>query len=176
MEHTMDTRPDGPRDAIYSTGQIQHLMRVEFSRAQRYGYPLSLLIVRADEVERLRAAYGFEFAADLDHQVAQAVRERIRGCDHIGTLVDRSVMLVLPHTDRVGAEALGRRLVEAGAGLRLEHEGRPVPVSLSVGASSFEAGNTMFFDALTEAAEGALGAAREAGGGRFELRDPGVGS
>ena len=149
---------------LYSTTQIHHLMRVEFGRAQRYGYALSLLVLGLDEVERLRSTWGVELIGEAVEAWTRLVSDRTRGCDHLGALVDRRLVLVLPHTDRAGAEILAARLTEAVSDLGLLREGQPVPVTASAGISTFTDGNTMFFDALLESAESALVAARTKGG------------
>ena len=169
-----DLRPPAiEATGLYSTTQIHHLMRVEFGRAQRYGYPLSLAAVAIDRHEALRAARGVDFVSDAVLKVAELLRDNTRACDHLGSLVDRRLVVVLPHTEREGAEALGRRLVASVEELDLTHEGERVPVTISVGVSTFADANTMFFDALTDAAEGALGRARREGGGRVEYCAPG---
>jgi diguanylate cyclase (GGDEF)-like protein len=162
--------------SLYSTTQIRHLMRVEFSRAQRYSYPLGVLVLQLDHLERLRDLHGFERVSEAVESLARMVRERTRVCDHLGRLVDERLVTVLPHTNRAGTVALAERLVAAVrdqqvAGLRSD-----TPLSLSVGATSFEREGTMFFDVLMEAAERSLERARAAGGGRVVALDPGEAS
>ena len=43
-----------PGAGVFSLSQIRHLMRVEFGRAQRYGYPLSCLVISVDRLDSLR--------------------------------------------------------------------------------------------------------------------------
>ncbi|MEO0650663.1 MAG: GGDEF domain-containing protein, partial [Planctomycetota bacterium] len=129
--------------------------------------------IAIDGLESLRATRGFEFVSEAVGQVGELLRDCTRGCDHLGSLVDRRLVVVLPHTDRAGAEALGRRLVEAADGLQLDHEGQRIPITISVGISTFSQANTMFFDALTDGAEVALQKARRDGGARVEYCEPG---
>jgi len=60
MPETSFTTPD-PGAGVFSLTQIRHLMRVEFSRAQRYGYPVSCVLISVDRVDHLRDLYGYGF-------------------------------------------------------------------------------------------------------------------
>ena len=48
----MTQPPSDPE--LFSLAQIQHLMRVEFGRAQRYEYPMGCLLVQVDRLAQLR--------------------------------------------------------------------------------------------------------------------------
>ena len=51
--------------SLFSLAQIQHLMRVEFNRAQRYGYPISCIMVAVDRLGHLRDLYGYEAKEEI---------------------------------------------------------------------------------------------------------------
>ena len=57
--------------------------------------------------------------------------------------------------------------------LSFQPQGSPIRVTLSIGMSHYEDDNTLFFDSLVEAAEGALAEAARGGGDRFAHRVPG---
>jgi len=151
---------------LFSLTQIRHLMRVEFSRAQRYSYPLGGLVIRVDGIDKVRVGHGFEAADDVVAQVTEMLVARTRACDHVGRLVDDRLVAVLPHTNSAGAVALGERLVAAAHELDVTVAGQKLPVTVSVGSTCFEDSNTLFFDALVDAADAAFERAAEAGGDR----------
>ncbi len=157
---------------LFSLSQIRHLMRVEFSRAQRYRYPVSCLVVSADRLGNLRDLYGFEAKEDLVSDVVRLVQRETRVCDYLGRLMDDRLMAILPHTAADGAGITAGRILQGARDLGFEAEGRPVQVTLSIGASSYENENTLFFDALLESAEEAARQGEEAGGDRFMIMDP----
>ena len=150
-------------------------MRVEFSRAQRYGYPVSCLQVSVDRVDHLRDLYGYGFREAVVDAVVELLQGATRNCDHLGRLMDDRLMAILPHTSREGGESTARRMLRAARELAFQVEGEPMPITLSVGFSHYDKENTMFFDSLVEAAESALGEAMVGGGDRFAYRDPGPG-
>jgi PleD family two-component response regulator len=79
---------------------------------------------------------------------------------------------VIPHTSPEGAHVLADRLVEGAQRLRFEAEGRTLQVTISIGASHNQKEGTIYFDALIQAAEGAISEAIGKGGNRFVIADP----
>jgi diguanylate cyclase (GGDEF)-like protein len=173
-----DFENKGPSEqgaGIFSLTQIRHLMRVEFSRAQRYRYPVSCLAVACDRVDHLRDLYGYEFRETVIGDIVDLVQNSTRTCDYLGRLVDDKLLAILPHTSREGAEVTARRILSSARSLAFTADGHNLQVTVSVGLSHFENDNTMFFDSLVEAAESAAMEAMQAGGDRFLYQDPGPG-
>jgi len=162
-----------PGAGVFSLSQIRHLMRVEFGRAQRYGYPLSCLVIGIDRLEALRDLYGYDFRESVLAAGIELLQEETRTCDYLGRLMDDRLMAILPHTTADGAQAGARRILAAARKLSFSPQGSPLGVTLSIGLSHYEDDNTLFFDSLVEAAEGALAEAMKAGGDRFVHRAPG---
>jgi diguanylate cyclase (GGDEF)-like protein len=162
-----------PGAGVFSLSQIRHLMRVEFGRAQRYGYPLSCLVIGVDRLDSLRDLYGYEFRESVLEAVIELLQEETRTCDYLGRLMDDRLMAILPHTTAEGAQASARRILTAARRLTFQPQGARIGVSLSIGLSHYEDDNTLFFDSLVEAAEGALLEAAKSGGDRFVHRVPG---
>lgn len=162
--------------ALFSLAQIMHLMRVEFGRAQRYAYPLSVLVIAVDRLGHLRDLYGYESKEAVLDEVARLLRAETRTCDFLGRLADDRLMAVVPHTDAPGVVVLVGRLLQGVRGIAFESEGKRIPITVSVGAASMSDGaKTLFFDQLVGAAEGALEEAGAAGGDRAIQRDPAQG-
>ena len=175
MSDSMHANSDaGP--GVFSLTQIRHLMRVEFSRAQRYSYPVTCIAVACDRMGHLRDLYGYEFRESVMDEVIGLLQRSTRACDYLGRLMDDRLLAILPHTTREGAEALAGRLVKGAHDLSFAPEGTPLQVTLSVGISHYVDDNTMFFDTLVESSEEALFEASQAGGDRFVHRHPGPGS
>ena len=160
---------------VFSLTQIRHLMRVEFSRAQRYRYPVSCIVVTCDRIDHLRDLYGYEFKETVVEDVVDLLQNSTRTCDYLGRLMDDRLLAILPHTTREGAEITARRILASARGMGFTAEGHNLQITLSIGISHFEDDNTMFFDSLVEAAEEALLQAANAGGDRSVYRDPGPG-
>ena len=157
----------------FSVPQIRHLMRVEFSRAQRYGYPLSCLVLGCDRLDHLRDLHGIELKERVLDGFVELLVDQTRTCDYLGHLTGDRLLAVLPHTGREGAETVARRMLDAARARTFESAAGPVRVTLSVGLSHYEDDNTLFFDSLIAAAETAMARAAADGGDRMHHLDPG---
>ncbi|MAE46188.1 MAG: hypothetical protein CMJ86_04770 [Planctomycetes bacterium] len=155
--------------SLFTLAQIQHLIRVEFHRAQRYGYPLSCLMVGVDRLNQLRDLYGYDSKEAVIEEVIEILKRETRASDFLGRLADDRLLVVVPHTSLEGAQRMVDRLLTAARQLEFESEGRKMDVSLSAGIGSTRGGDdVLFFDALLEAAENGLQVAQAAGGNRGE--------
>lgn len=157
---------------LFSLSQIQHLMRIEFGRAQRYRYPLSVLVIAVDRLGHLRDLYGYESKEAVIDEVARLLQAATRTCDFLGRLADDRLMAVVPHTPADGLATLAERLLGGVRAIAFESDGRRIPIAVSIGGATMADGQTLFFDQLVSAAEQALEEAAAAGGDRFLARDP----
>jgi diguanylate cyclase (GGDEF)-like protein len=157
--------------ALLSSAQIHHVLRVEFGRARRHGYPLTCLVIAVDRLEILRDRLGYEAKELVVDAVVDLLRHATRSSDTLGRTPDDRLIAVVPHTEPVGAMVLARRIVERARALRLERLAEPFAVTLSIGSSTTSGGASMFQDALLAAAEGGLADAVAAGGDRVTERE-----
>jgi diguanylate cyclase (GGDEF)-like protein len=141
---------------LFTLPQIRHLLRVEFARAQRYGYPLALVLL---DFGPMRGVLGDEaFERDARGLVVR-LRELVRTSDYLGRVQGDRLLVLLPHTDSRGAVQLVERVQNAFFAARDGH----APVTPAAGVATLERGSVLFFDALLEAAEEALGEALRGG-------------
>jgi len=169
---TENTYSDSDR-SLFSLAQIQHLMRVEFNRAQRYSYPIICMMIGIDRLGHLRDLYGYEAKEEILAAVVSLLKSETRSSDFLGRMADDRLLAVVPHTSPEGAEVLAGRLLEGVQSIDFASEGRTIQISLSIGASFNEGSSTLFFDALLQAAEDGLNEAAGAGGNRFAAHAPG---
>jgi len=163
-----------PEPELFSFAQIQHLMRVEFGRAQRYEYPMGCLMVQVDRLAQLRDLHGFDCKEGVMAVVVEEIERQTRDSDLLGKMPDDRFLLVLPHVPSESAAIVGQRLLEGVRERSIPAGDAELRVTLSLGAGWSDGGETLFFDALIECAGEALKAAVEEGGDRLELRVPGA--
>ena len=162
MNQLMDTTGGSTPD-ILSLAQIQHLMRVEFSRAQRYGYPIVCLVVAIDQLGTLRDRLGYEVKEAVVDRMIELLHTQTRGSDFIGRLPDDRFMIVVPHSEAENVKVMARRLVAGTRALELpELDGGRL--TLSVGGSWMSQGETLFFDDLLQTAKNCLASVASSGG------------
>ncbi len=170
MSELSSTSEFANNGGLFSFTQIRHLMRVEFGRAQRYGFPITCMMVEIDRLGYLRDLYGYDLKEAVLEDVIRTLQEQTRGCDYLGRQVDDRLMAVMPHTDSDGAHSSAHRLLDAVKKLQFEVEGRSLEVTLTVGSAISSGKESLFFDELVDAAESALNEASLAGGDRVLLR------
>jgi len=163
-----------PEPELFSLAQIQHLMRVEFGRAQRYEYPMGCLIVQVDRLAQLRDLHGFEVKEAVMGVVVEEIEKQTRDSDLLGRMPDDRFLLVLPHVPSKSAAVVGGRILENVRARSISAGEAELRVTLSLGAGWSDGGETLFFDALLECAGEAVKSAAEEGGDRMELRIPGA--
>lgn len=160
--------------SLFSLAQIQHLMRVEFNRAQRYDYPIACMLIAVDRLGHLRDLYGFDAKEEILEGVVGLLKAQTRSSDFLGRMADDRLLAVVPHTSPEGATILVGRLLEGARSLEFNADGRAMQVTLSIGSSHNAGGATLFFDAMLASAEEALADASAGGGDRHETLDPGA--
>jgi PAS domain S-box-containing protein len=167
----------------------------ELARAQRYGTPVSLLMIDIDDFKELNDTHGHPAGDEALRQLGRLLAERLRrDIDLPARYGGEEFAVVLPNT-RVapwehgageggarpdggaptaghseGAEALAERLRSAIAGtdFQVAEDGSAVHVAVSIGVASYPdmAGN---MDDLVAHADAALYAAKRAGKDRVEV-------
>jgi len=148
---------------LFSYTQILHLLKIEFSRARRYQYQLSCVLIEIDRLGGLGDLHGADVRDQVEAAAADLLNRYSRSCDFVGRLGERFVT-VLPHTDSEGARLLAQRLHDRIAELDVRVDGRPLRISASVGVAVQDGDESIFFDTVLKRAEEALGEVVSKGG------------
>lgn len=165
-DRTGDSNPE-----VFSLSQIQHLMKVEFSRAQRYGYPIVCLVIAVDQLGALRDRLGYDVKESLIESIIGLLHQQTRGSDFIGRLPDDRFMVVVPHSEPDKVEVMARRLLDGAKTIDVA-EMTGDTVTLSIGGSYMSRGETLFFDDLLQTAQGCLSRVTGAGGNDLLMDGP----
>lgn len=148
---------------LFSYAQILHLLKIEFSRARRYGYPLTCCLFQIDRLENLKDLYGYKVRDKIEESVVSIVHQLTRSSDFLGKIGERMIM-ILPHTDGEGVRVLMERVRQRVKEFAFEVDSRPVQVTVSAGIATYKDRNTLFFDSIIKNAETALGQILSRGG------------
>jgi len=151
---------------LFSGEEIRQLMETEVDRAQRYEYPLALLLIEIDRLESLHDLYGVESRERIVRAVRDLLRKATRGSDVLGCLHDQRLLALLPHTSREGAAMIARRILSGSRGLEFRGDGRVLRATLSIGQAQRVTGGD--FAQLVASADEALAAAVRSGGDRCQ--------
>ncbi len=138
----------------------------ECRRAQRFGHPLSVLVVDIDLFKAVNDDWGHLAGDRVICAVAQACRARTRqGVDTVARYGGEEFVLVLPETDTPEALRLAESLRDAVAALQVvvNDTGGTARVTVSIGVATLRQGDDRSFEDLVNQADKALYQAKETG-------------
>lgn len=119
--------------------QFEERLAFEWQRSQRGRHPVGLIMIDIDEFKKYNDFYGHAQGDECLKTVAHGLSRVInRSQDLVARYGGEEFVVVLPDTDILGTVAVGRRLCEAVADLKLPHEKSSVTdhVTISLGAAA----------------------------------------
>jgi diguanylate cyclase (GGDEF)-like protein len=156
----------------------------EITRTRRYESTLALLMLDLDHFKALNQEIGRAAGDEVLRAVARAIQRLARQSDLPARPGSDEFILVLTHTNLLGAETVAGRLLAAVSQIRVGAasaepggEGdQPEPaatlvLSVSIGAAELAPDDDEQGEALLARAEKAMRAAQAAGGGRVMMED-----
>jgi diguanylate cyclase (GGDEF)-like protein len=147
---------------------LERLVR-EVDRARRGTRPLAVLMLDLDHFKRVNDEYGHQRGDEVLRGVARELRAQLRRIDTVGRYGGEEFVVLLPDTARAQALHVAEKLRES-----VKHaafpDGLTMTISIGVAGLPEDASEP---DALIEAADRALFAAKRAGRDRVTVYQPG---
>ena len=156
---------------LFTPVEIQRLMRIEFERALRYEYPVSLMLVEVDRLEYLHDLYGYESRTEILQAIIAQMRSITRASDFLGCMMDDRLMALFPHAADRASDAIAGRLLRGCRELSFQSDGRTLRITLSIGITTAVDGSETDFDEFVNSAIEGLRYATETGGDRYVRRE-----
>ncbi|MFZ5877342.1 MAG: diguanylate cyclase [Nitrospirota bacterium] len=141
------------------TGLLNHrslAIRLEqcFATAQRYGRPLSYLMLDLDQFKKVNDTLGHDGGDQALRRVAQAIIQAMRKSDVAARYGGDEFAILLPETDGYGAVVEAERIRRAVEQIRLDKSLHFITVS--IGTATFPASSTRSKEELMRHADQAL--------------------
>ena len=162
-----------PLTGLYNRRYLDDRLRQEVERAQRYGLPLSVLLLDVDHFKRVNDTWGHLVGDAALIALGQLLRNAVRPQDIAVRYGGEEVVVVTPDTDLSGAEELAERLrrtimetVLVAADGNLNREA--LRLTVSVGVAVLRLDNDAAQNLLRRA-DSALYAAKRAGRNRVAV-------
>jgi diguanylate cyclase (GGDEF)-like protein len=160
-----------PLTALYNRRGLSERLVEEWSRARRYGAPLSLMMVDIDHFKRINDQHGHAIGDVAIGHVARLLARDRRLSDILARYGGEEFVLLLPHTPLEGALSLAERLrylIEQSPYRTGQGEAR---LTVSIGVAGFDTGMREASD-LLESADGALYRSKREGRNRVSTPTP----
>ncbi|AET91976.1 GGDEF domain-containing protein [Caballeronia cordobensis] len=138
----------------------------EFSRWQRYGGELSMLLFDLDHFKRINDDLGHLVGDTVLRVMAERVAKSVRVQDVFGRFGGEEFALLLPCTNFDDAMIVAEKVRRAIGETPIDVQGARVPVTASVGAARARTGVTSSYEALINEADAALYTAKREGRNR----------
>ena len=112
------------------------------ARHERHGTPAAMLFVDLDGLKQLNDRYGHMCGDAALVNVAEKLLEGTRATDCVARLGGDEFCVLLEHADEKSALDTAERLVDAISGDNFLFEGSPMPLSVAIGVTLIEPGDT----------------------------------
>jgi diguanylate cyclase (GGDEF)-like protein len=154
---------------LFNVRQFHSRLENEIDRAERFGTPLSLVMLDIDRFKSVNDTYGHQQGDRVLVEVARVLRRLSRDVDLPARYGGEEMAVVLPQTDLHGAELGAERMRAAIEGMQIQRldGGGLLPITASFGVASFP-GHASDKTALIAAADAALYRAKRGGRNRVE--------
>jgi diguanylate cyclase (GGDEF)-like protein len=154
---------------IYNIRFFYHRIIEEFSRSQRYGLPISCLMLDIDHFKRINDRYGHKAGDTVLKEFAQLLKRYSRKSDVLARYGGEEFILLLPQTSVEGAMSEAERIRKCIADHKFRSLGNKDGLTISIGISVCPHEKIKTHDDLISFADQALFDAKNKGRNRVAI-------
>lgn len=142
---------------------LREYLTTSFAYHRRAGLPLTVLFVDLDYFKTINDRFGHAAGDVALVEVGRRLRRALREGDVVARYAGEEFVVLLPHTGVADGLAIAERLRQAVKATPVSlPDGQAVPITISVGLATYPVHGDVV-DALLQAADAALYAAKQAG-------------
>lgn len=171
LRKRVDEYEESVFDDLTGLHNIRYLLVLaehEFTRAQRYKRPLSLVMLSLDNLEKISEIYGEDVVDKAFGAVVDYCRKNVRFVDIFGRYGDGEFLLLLPEAKSKAAEKMAERIRQHVVETPIPSDIGPATITISLGVANLKK-DTPNLISLLERADKAMNVAREKEGDRVEV-------
>lgn len=147
---------------LYNHRHFYNRLEQEFSRATRYGEPLSLIFFDLDDFKRINDTYGHTLGDEVLKKIGIIMKSVARESDLPARYGGDEFAVILPNTTAEGAYDVANRLNATIREIRFD-ELNGETVTISSGVATFDNTNRQTFERLVRLADAAMYRAKAQG-------------
>ncbi len=159
-----------PLTGIPNRRKFNEVLTAEKSRCKRSRCKLALIMIDVDYFKGFNDRFGHPAGDDALRRIARALRNALlRPEDFVARYGGEEFVVVLPNTDRQGAERVAQKIQAAVAEANIAYPGSPLSdrITISLGISSFTPETDLHIESGLFSADQALYHAKRGGRNRF---------
>lgn len=151
-----------PLTSLYNKRWLDEALAREVGRAARYATPLSILMIDLDGLKTVNDQHGHVAGDAMLQHFARRLTGVLRQMDGAARVGGDEFVIILPDTNAHGARRVAGRLLRLIRAAPALVDGRPIPLSASIGAVQWTPGTKVAI--LLTAADQAMYRAKQRGG------------
>ncbi len=156
---------------LYNRRYFLELAERELALAQRYQYPVSLLLADVDHFKHINDTYGHESGDAVLRALAEVLKSTVREVDVTGRIGGEEFVMLLPRTDAESALSTAERVRETVQAMALSSNGTAIRMGVSIGMAVSSSGE-MDIAELMRRADQAMYQAKENGRNQVRAYEP----
>ncbi|MFH1753910.1 MAG: diguanylate cyclase [Candidatus Omnitrophota bacterium] len=160
-----------PHTELYNYRYLKERLAQEIKTSIRTALPLSLIMIDIDYFKSINDVYGHQYGDQILKDFAKFIKRLVRGSDIVTRYGGEEFIIILPNTDRSGANVLAGRIMDSLRKHIFDPQERAVRLRVSLGISfySLEGDGAKSEYTLINAADKAMLMAKELGGDRIAM-------
>jgi len=155
---------------LYTRRHLDETLSQEYERAKRYHSKVSIAMADIDNFKSINDTYGHQAGDVILKGVASLFKEGLRKTDFIYRYGGEEICVIMPETSLANTAIPLERVRSAIENFSFEYNGEKIPVTISIGAATYSASLSNYFE-FVEAADKALYEAKHTGKNKVVLAD-----
>lgn len=150
---------------LYNMRAFSGMLQRAFKQAVRHSHPLSLVMIDSDNLKLVNDNHGHESGNRLLQHLVRCVNDELRGSDVMARFGGDEFVVLLPETNRRGAQELAERIRRSVEVSRVDIRGGAMNTTVSIGIASYpeDGGN---LEVILDKADKAMYRAKQRGRNR----------
>lgn len=161
------TKISDPLTGLHHKEYMTLKLEEEFKKAQRYGYPLAVIMVEVENYADIVEAHGKAVGQEALLEVSGIFLCESRDVDSSGRVDEARFLLLLPYTDLAGGKNMADRVFQQVCTRLVRSQGEDVSIRASVGIAALPSSDVTSVDDFVERSLRAMRTASNLGGNRI---------